>query len=158
MQVGSFSVIDGELPTKPCFPCVNEVRNLGIVFRDGLWAGEVAEGFDIPGWVMLRTRRHVERITSLNDAELSSFPFRLRDLISAVSEVMDSPVTYFVSFNERNPHFHVLIIPRPRDLKRELRSWNIARLKEDARDSAVARRAAPELRASYDRFASRMLD
>ena len=84
-----------------------------VVFRDPLWAAEVVPGYDVPGWFILRARRHAERITGLDDEELSSYGHRARDLVAAVTDVTRAPATYLLVFGENYPHFHALVA-RPR--------------------------------------------
>ena len=65
-----------------------------VVFRDELWAAEVAPGYEVPGWFFLRVRRHAERLTGLDDAELSALGHRARDLVAAVTDATAAPATY----------------------------------------------------------------
>jgi len=66
-----------------------------VVFRDELWAAEVAPGYEVPGWLFLRVRRHAERLTGLDDAELSAaLGHRARDLVAAVTDATAAPATY----------------------------------------------------------------
>src|SRR5262245_19992628 len=82
------------------------------VFRDEHWAAQIVAGYDVPGWFILRARRHAERITGLVPAELASFAQRAQDLVAAVSEVTAAPATYLMVFGENYPHFHALIAAR----------------------------------------------
>ena len=56
-----------------------------------LWAAEIGPGMEIPGWFVLRTRRHAELITGLDDAEADALGRRLRALVAAVAEVTAAP-------------------------------------------------------------------
>jgi hypothetical protein len=51
-------------------------------------------GYEVPGWFFLRMRRHAERLTGLDDAELSALDRRARDLVAAVTEATAAPATY----------------------------------------------------------------
>ncbi|MFD0635565.1 hypothetical protein ACFQ9X_32455 [Catenulispora yoronensis] len=82
------------------------------VFSDPLWAAEIVPGYDVPGWFILRARRHAERITGLNEDELATFGQRARDLVAAVTEATGAPATYLLSFGENYRHFHALIAAR----------------------------------------------
>ena len=96
----------------PCVPCEMEQANpSAVVFRDPLWACEVVPGFDVPGWFVLRVRRHALRIQGLTDEELATYGRRARDIVAAVTEVTRAPVTYMLTFGEANPHFHSLALP-----------------------------------------------
>jgi len=124
-----------------------------VVFRDDLWAAEVVPGYEVPGWFILRARRHAERITGLNGAELAGFARRARDLVAAVTEVTAAPATYLLVFGENYPHFHVLVAARGEDVPPELRAGNILKLRADHADLASAARLVPGVRAAYARLA-----
>ena len=81
----------------------------GVVFRDDRWAAEVAPGYEVPGWFFLRVRRHAELLTGLDDAELSAFGHRARDLVAAVTEATGAPATYLLHFGENYRHFHLFL-------------------------------------------------
>jgi diadenosine tetraphosphate (Ap4A) HIT family hydrolase len=124
------------------------------VFRDELWAADIAPGYEVPGWIFLRVRRHAKRITSLSDAELDAFGHRARDLVAAVSEVMGTPTTYLVAFGENYPHFHALVIPRDDTVEPRQRSGAIFTLRDERLDPAAAIALVPALRGAYARAGS----
>lgn len=133
-----------------CLLCETEdVDEACVIFRDDLWAAEVVTGYDVPGWVILRVRRHAERITGLNSDELDSFGYRARDLTAAVSEVAGAPATYLLVFGENYPHFHVLVAPRGDDVPMERRAGDILKLRTERADPLAARQLVPALRAAY---------
>jgi len=133
-----------------CLICATEDAPAdSVVFRDEHWAAEVVAGYEVPGWIILRARRHAERITALDDDELASLGFRARDLVAAVSEVMDAPATYLMVFGENYPHFHVLVAPRGDDIAPERRGGDILRLRGEAADPVAAHALVPMLRAAY---------
>ena len=102
-----------------------------VVFRDPLWAAEIVPGYDVPGWFILRARLHAERITGLDDEELSSFGRRARDLVAAVTDVTGAPATYLLVFGENYPHFHALIAARGHDVPPDLRAGNLLKLRAE---------------------------
>ena len=135
-----------------CLLCTMEgADEASVVFRDRLWAAEVVPGYDVPGWFILRARRHTERITGLDDEELSSYGHRARDLVAAVTEVTRAPATYLLVFGENYPHFHALIAPRGQDVPPDLRGGNILRLRADRADQAAAGKLVPAVRSAYVR-------
>lgn len=125
-----------------------------VVFRDPLWAAEVVPGFDVPGWFVLRIRRHAERLTGLDDPELASFGRRARDLVAAVTEVTGAPATYCLIFGERNPHFHALIAARGEDVPEDRRSGGILKLRDERADAAAAALLVPAVSSAYRRLAA----
>jgi diadenosine tetraphosphate (Ap4A) HIT family hydrolase len=140
--------------TPNCLPCDLEDADPGdVVFRDQLWAAELAPGYEVPGWLFLRTRRHAERITALTSDELDSYGRRTRDLVDALGAVLSVEVTYQLVFGESFPHFHALIVPRQADVPADRRSGDILRLRPQWRNPPAARALVPALRAAYERSA-----
>ncbi len=119
------------------------------VFRDELWACEIVPGFEVPGWFVLRVRRHAERLTGLNNTELELLAFRAHDVVAAVTAVTGAPATYFMVFGENNPHFHALIAARGHDVPEHFRNGEILKLREEHADPAAAAKLIPAVRAAY---------
>jgi len=133
-----------------CKICAMEhVEETSVVFRDELWAAEIMPGLEVPGWIVLRARRHAERITGLNDAESDAFGRRARDLAAALAEVTGAPATYLVAFCENHLHFHALITARGADVPQDRRGAGILKLAEDHTDPDQAVRLVPALRGAY---------
>jgi diadenosine tetraphosphate (Ap4A) HIT family hydrolase len=140
--------------TVPCLLCEMEQTVLGaVVFRDELWAAEVAPGYEVPGWFFLRVRRHAELLTGLDDAELSALGHRAKDLVAAVTEATGAPATYLLHFGENYRHFHALIAARGADIPAERRGGNILGLRPGHVDAAAAAALVPSVRAAYERTA-----
>ena len=98
------------MPESECLICsMEEADPASRVFLDELWAAEVAPGYEVPGWFFLRSRRHAEKLTGLDDAETASFGRHTHDLISAIEQVTGAPAVYMLSFGENYLHFHALI-------------------------------------------------
>ncbi|MFB7031953.1 MULTISPECIES: hypothetical protein [unclassified Streptomyces] len=110
-------------------------------------------GYDVPGWFVLRVRRHAERITGLDEDELASFGRRAHDLVAAVTEATGAPATYLMVFGENHPHFHVLITARGKDVPADRRSGNILRLLAERADPEAAVRLVPAVRRAYELLA-----
>ena len=138
-----------------CVPCgMEQADDAAIVFRDDLWACEVIPGFDVPGWFVLRVRRHALRIGGLTDRELATYGRRARDLIGAVGEVTGAPATYLLTFGEANPHFHSLVAARGADVPPDRRMAGILNQRDDRLDRAAALALVPRVAAAYTRLAS----
>ncbi|MGI8563108.1 MAG: hypothetical protein ACR2MZ_06050 [Candidatus Dormibacter sp.] len=120
-----------------------------VIFRDERWACEIAPGYEVPGWVILRARRHALGWTGLDEAELSSFGHRARAVAGALKRVTQSPATYLMIFGEAYPHFHALLVARGEDVPPERRTGDILKLRTERADPARARQLLPELRAAY---------
>ena len=139
-----------------CLLCDMEQTEPGaVVFRDELWAAEVAPGYEVPGWFVLRVRRHAELLTALDDAELAALGRRARDLVAAVTEATGASATYLLHFGENYRHFHALVAARGADIPAERRGGNILSLRPDRVDRAAAVALTPAVRAAYERNARR---
>lgn len=138
-----------------CFMCdLEQNEDASVVFRDPLWSGDSVSGYDVPGWFVLRVRRHAERITGLDEEELASFGRRARDLVAAVTEVTGAPATYLLVFGENHPHFHALITARGADVPEARRGGDILKLRTEHADAEAAARLVPEVRRTYQRLAA----
>ena len=136
-----------------CLICeLEHAAPAAVVFRDDLWAAEIVAGFDVPGWFFLRTRRHAERLTGLDDAELGSLGRRARDLVAAVTDVTGAPATYLFVFGENYPHFHAVITARGEHVPENRRSGDILKLRAGHTDPVAAARLVPLVRAAYHRI------
>ena len=141
-----------------CVPCAMEdADDASVVFRDDLWACEVIPGFDVPGWFVLRVRRHALRIGGLTDHELATYGRRARDVVEAVGEVTGAPTTYLLTFSEANPHFHSLIAARGADVPPDQRMARILDHREEWRDHTAALALVPAVTEAYARLTAARL-
>lgn len=130
-----------------CLPCeLEDSADDAIVFRDETWSCEVAAGYDVPGWYILRVRRHAEGWEGLLPAELAGFGAHCEQLSSAIKDALGASHVYFMSFGENYPHFHFLVTARDADTPPDRRGGNILTLRETHRDMANALAALPALR------------
>jgi len=137
-----------------CLICRQEQADPGdIVFADDRWAAGVIGGYDVPGWVVLRLRRHAEGFGQPTAEELAQFGRRVRDVTSAVRAVTDAATTYLLMFGEANPHLHALITPRTTDIPADRRVGDILKLRTERGDAQAARALVPAIRAAYHAFA-----
>ncbi len=135
-----------------CLPCDLEAADAdAIVFRDDTWACEVADGYDVPGWLILRLRRHGEGWVSLTPDEAATFGAVSRRIATAVQRVTGSHTAYFLSFGENYRHFHFLVAARPTDLAPEFTGAGILALRASHRDPDAARAFAAQVRSELAR-------
>lgn len=133
-----------------CLICDQEGEDDRIrVFADEYWAAEVFGGYEVPGWLVLRLRRHADGIESLSPLELAEFGPRLQGISSAVRTVTDSVRTYLMAFGEAHTHFHVLVVPRLASTPRSRRAGEILKLRAERADRDASLRLVPELRGAY---------
>ena len=138
------------MPDRACMICsMEEADPASRVFLDGLWAAEVAPGYEVPGWFFLRSRRHAEKFTGLDEAETATFGRHAHDLISALEQVTGAPAVYLLSFGENYRHFHALIAARGEQVPPPLRGGALLQLLASGRDAAAAQAVARDVRLAY---------
>jgi len=141
------AIIDAE----NCLICrLDDADDAAVVFRDELWAAEICPGFEVPGWFVLRARRHALGWQELDADELRSFGQHAQDLVKAVGGVFGSPATYVLNFGEAYPHFHCLVAARGNDIPPERRVAGIMTLRQDRLDRGAALAHVPAVREAYE--------
>jgi len=139
------------MPDSECLICLMEEADpASRVFLDELWAAEVAPGYEVPGWFFLRSRRHAEKLTGLDEAETATFGRHAHDLVSAVEQVTGAPAVYILSFGESYRHFHALIAARGEQVPPELRGGALLHLLAEGRDAPAAQALAGDVRLAYE--------
>jgi hypothetical protein len=115
-----------------CLICAMEdaADDVVVVARDDLWACEIVPGYEVPGWFVLRTRRHAIGLPGLTPEELATFGPRARDAIT-------------------------LIAARGDDVPPGRRSGDILKLRTERADPAAAARLVPAVRAAYQKLEHR---
>jgi diadenosine tetraphosphate (Ap4A) HIT family hydrolase len=122
-----------------CLPCdLEAAESAAIIFRDANWSCEIAEGYDVPGWFMLRLRRHAEGWAGPTAEEIADFGAISQRLATAIEAATGATNVYFMSFGENYPHFHFLVIARDADLPPESRGASVLGLRAEGRDLEAA--------------------
>ncbi len=130
-----------------CLPCDLESAPAdAVVYRDADWACEVAEGYEVPGWHVLRVRRHAEGWPALTPSEAAGFGVVAQRVTRAIQAATGAPTVYFLSFGENYAHLHFLLIARPADLPPELRGAAILTLRAEHRERPAALASAATVR------------
>lgn len=81
-----------------------------VVYDDGTFvAYQVAE---VPGWITLATRAHVDGPQHLDDAEADGLGRLIRAVASAVVAATGAERTHVVYLGEHSRHFHAGFFPR----------------------------------------------
>jgi diadenosine tetraphosphate (Ap4A) HIT family hydrolase len=118
-----------------CLPCDLEVaESSAIIYRDQSWSCEIAVGYDVPGWFILRLRRHAEGWSGPTAEELAEFGPVSQRIAAAIETATGATGVYFMSFGENYPHFHFLVIARDAELPPESRGAAILGLRAEGRD------------------------
>jgi diadenosine tetraphosphate (Ap4A) HIT family hydrolase len=130
-----------------CLPCDLEAApDAAVVYRDATWSCEVAEGYDVPGWYILRLRRHAEGWGALTPDEAAGFGTVSQRVATAIQAATGATGAYFMSFGENYPHFHFLVLARPADLAPELRGAGILAMRADNMDMEASLDVAASVR------------
>lgn len=132
-----------------CLPCDLEgAAAEEIIHRDDLWSCEIADGYDVPGWFILRVRRHAQGWASLAAEEAAALGVVAQRVAAAIEKALGTPTTYVMTFGENYPHVHFLVIGRPADLPVEDRGAAILSRRLTHRDRQGALAAAAAVRAA----------
>lgn len=106
-----------------------------ILWEDNYWIGGAL--LDVPGWVMVMTKRHVEGIWALSDEEAVRFGPMMRDIAGALKDITGAERIHYAAMGEVAPHYHNAILPR---LPGGKPVWDsmamVARAQEDANPDA----------------------
>lgn len=83
------------------------------LFENDLWAvGPMSLGVALPGWMVMRSRRHVGGPAHFTDEEAANFGPALRHLERTLEEVSGALRIYTAAWGEGALHFHAHMIPR----------------------------------------------
>ena len=109
------------------------------IHRSTRW--DVVHAFDtaVEGWLVLVVRRHTTAVAELTDGEAAELGPLIKEVSSALHHVLDCEKTYVAQFAEdpQHPHVHVHVIPRPRDLAENHRSFRVFGLLGVSNDESV---------------------
>ena len=117
----------------------------------GGWAVGMLAGYEVPGWLALFPRRHLTAADELTDTEAGGLGGELRALTRALRATVPAERVYTVSFGERLPHWHVLVMAVPAGVPPELRGPALLGGRDGLRDAEVARAVAGEIVAALAR-------
>lgn len=84
----------------------------GIVFQTKHWLCDHSFDTPLPGFLILKTRRHVESFAYLTQEEACEFGIVLFKLTKALKQVLHPEKIYILKFGEVVKHLHFWLIPR----------------------------------------------
>ena len=111
-----------------CVTCkIIESRDAGVeplwnrIHRTQSWDVAHAMACSLPGWMILIAREHVEAVAQLPDKATTELGPLLREISSALHDVVGCEKTYVMQFAEAPGHHHVHfhIVPRATDVAEE---------------------------------------
>ena len=73
----------------------------------------------VKGWLILKTKRHVDGITGMNNSESKELGVILNSITKTLKEVSKAAQIYICCFTEEVSHLHIHIIPRYSDEMRK---------------------------------------
>jgi galactose-1-phosphate uridylyltransferase len=111
----------------------------------GAWSVGMLSGYEVPGWLALFPRRHLTSADELSDPEAAGLGAELRALTRALRSAVPAERVYTVSFGERLPHWHVLVMAVPAGVPPELRGPALLGGREGLRDERAAHAVAAEV-------------
>jgi len=134
-----------------CLPCdLETVEPSRVIYRDDDWSCEIADGYDVPGWFILRLRRHAEGWGGPTAEELAGFGPVAQRIAVAIQSATGATGAYFMSFGENYPHFHFLVIARDAELPTESRGAAILSMRTSSRDLAASLAVGERVRSALD--------
>jgi diadenosine tetraphosphate (Ap4A) HIT family hydrolase len=95
-----------------CHVCKTLSDPQQVLYDAGPWAAFLVA--NVPGWVMLGTKEHVEGMWGLSDDEAAGFGPAVRTIGRAVKETTGAERVHLVYLGENALHFHVGFFPRQR--------------------------------------------
>jgi diadenosine tetraphosphate (Ap4A) HIT family hydrolase len=123
--------------SESCHICALYADRARHIYDDGPWfAGAVA---DVPGWVMLGTKEHLEGTASLSAEDAAGLGPALRAVGRAVQQATGAERVHMVFLGEAARHFHLAYFPRAAG---EPALFDNGRLLETVKTASDAGRAA----------------
>ena len=119
--------------------------SVSLVAETAHWLLTVLPAFDMPGWYVFQSRRHVIELAELGSEELSSFGPLLAEAVTAIQGAAACDKVYIQRFGEIHPHWHALLSARPESLPPTLRGPRYFLEREQVRNGQAAAALAREV-------------
>lgn len=98
----------------------------GVILDDGHWRVEhMLAPAVLPGWLIVKTLRHVESLSGLTEAESAALGPLLARVTAALEGVTGAERVYTCLFAEAVRHVHFHIIPRRASLAPTSQGWAV---------------------------------
>lgn len=107
-----------------------------IVWEDNHWI--ISGLLDVPGWLLVMTKRHVEGTWSLNDDEAAGMGRLMRDACGAVKRMTGAERVHYTAAGEVALHYHTGILPRLPGQTPVFDSMELVRRAKEIADPAAA--------------------
>jgi diadenosine tetraphosphate (Ap4A) HIT family hydrolase len=123
----------------------------GWVYRDRWWSLGMLPGVEVPGWLVLQARRHVEALWEIEDAGVAALGLVLSHASRALSDTLGAERVYLTAFGEGISHWHMLLAARPGDTQPDSRGAKLILAHADFVDADTATEVAGAVRTSLSR-------
>ena len=95
----------------------------------------IIEPAPIKGWLILKTKRHVDGIENMNKKEAGELGNIIESLTKILKEVTKASKVYVCCFTEYVSHLHIHIIPKYQDIIQK--GPNIFKLLRDVKEGKI---------------------
>jgi diadenosine tetraphosphate (Ap4A) HIT family hydrolase len=110
---------------------------------DPLWTAFVR---DVPGWIFVATRRHVDGAGDMTDEEAEGFGVLVRRLTQLLESTAGAERVYLGAAGEHARHWHAVLASRTADLPAEHRGLGLLLRTREMHDTEGSLQVAAELR------------
>jgi diadenosine tetraphosphate (Ap4A) HIT family hydrolase len=83
------------------------------VYRDAWWSVGVIDGVEVPGWLIVQSRAHVEALWEVDPAGTASLGLLLAAASQALHSLLGVERVYLNAFGESIQHWHILVAAVP---------------------------------------------
>jgi diadenosine tetraphosphate (Ap4A) HIT family hydrolase len=89
----------------------------GVIYEDDAWhLDHSVSPCPLRGWLILKSKRHVEHVADLTQSEAESMGPLVRMASSAVMRALGAERVYALSMGEFVRHVHIYVLPRYPDM------------------------------------------
>lgn len=88
----------------------------GIILQTKYWSCDHAYDIALPGFLFLKTNRHVESVVDLNENEAKEFGTVLLSITKAINKILRPERIYVLRYGEVIRHVHFWLLPRTKEV------------------------------------------
>jgi diadenosine tetraphosphate (Ap4A) HIT family hydrolase len=118
----------------------------GWVYRDEHWSLGALPGLEVPGWLILQSRRHVETLWDVAKEGANTLGSLLARTSHEIHRALEPEHVYLLAVGETMAHWHMLIAATPEGLAPELRGAHLLANAKNFLDADTAVRVAGGVR------------
>jgi diadenosine tetraphosphate (Ap4A) HIT family hydrolase len=130
-------------------PALATIQPYQRTYDSGPWAAYLVA--DVPGWVILAARQHVEGMWSLSPEQASGLGQAVRSIGAAVKAVTGAELVHLVYLGASALHFHIGFFPRQPGEPALFDNTRLAEAAQNKVDSERARSVGSDIRAAIER-------